>query len=172
MKAATFASRLVLVAAAVGLLAAWYAGSAAADDGGGGLRAVYTLTNQAAGNAVAVFSRSADGSLTAAGEVPTGGLGSGGGLGNQGALALDDHRRFLFVVNAGSNDLSVFRIRPEGVTLVDRVGSGGIQPISVTVSGNLLYALNAGSGSAPGSISGFRIGQTARCPRSPARRGR
>ena len=158
MKAATFASRLVLVAAAVGLLAAWYAGSAAADDGGGGLRAVYTLTNQAAGNAVAVFSRSADGSLTAAGEVPTGGLGSGGGLGNQGALALDDHRRFLFVVNAGSNDLSVFRIRPEGVTLVDRVGSGGIQPISVTVSGNLLYALNAGSGSAPGSISGFRIG--------------
>ena len=158
MKAATFVSRLVLMAAAFGLLAAWYAGSAAADDDDGrGQRAVYTLTNQAAGNAVAVFDRSADGSLTPAGDVPTGGLGSGGGLGNQGALALADDRRLLFVVNAGSNDLSVFRIRPDGLTLVDRVGSGGFQPISLTVSGNLLYALNAGSGSTPGSISGFRI---------------
>ena len=65
MKAATFASRLVLMAAAFGLLAAWLAGSAAADDDDGpGQRAVYTLTNQAAGNAVAVFERSADGSLT------------------------------------------------------------------------------------------------------------
>lgn len=159
MKAATFASRLVLMAAAFGLLAAWHAGSAAADgEDGGGQRAVYTLTNQAAGNTVAVFDRSADGSLSAAGEVPTGGLGSGGGLGNQGALALDDGRRFLFVVNAGSNDVSAFRIRPGGLTLVDRVGSGGVLPISVTVSRNLLYALNAGSESAPGSISGFRIG--------------
>ena len=156
MKAATFASRVVLLAAALGLLAAWYAGPAAADDGGQG--AVYTLTNRAAGNAVAVFARAADGSLAAAGEVPTGGLGTGGGLGNQGALALDDGGRFLFAVNAGSNDLSVFRIRPGGLTLVDRVGSGGVSPISLTVSGKLLYALNAGSGPAPGSISGFRIG--------------
>lgn len=157
MKAATFASRLVLLAAALGLLTAWYAGSAAAD-AGGGQKAVYTLTNRAAGNAVAVFQRSADGSLTAAGEVATGGLGIAGGLGNQGALALDEGGRFLFAVNAGSNDLSVFRIRPGGLTLVDRVASGGVSPISLTVSGDLLYALNAGSGPAPGSISGFRIG--------------
>jgi 6-phosphogluconolactonase len=158
MRFTTLASRLVLLAAAFGLLAVLHAGSAAADDDdGGGQRAVYTLTNQAAGNAVAVFERSSDGSLTPAGEVPTGGLGSGGGLGNQGALALADGRRFLFAVNAGSNDLSAFRIRPDGLTLVDRVGSGGVQPISLTVSGNLLYALNAGSGPAPGSISGFRI---------------
>src|SRR5258707_51534 len=38
---------------------------------------VYTLTNQVAGNAVAVFSRGADGRLTAAGTVATGGLSTG-----------------------------------------------------------------------------------------------
>src|SRR2546426_4535639 len=36
-----------------------------------GQRAVYTLTNQVAGNAVAVFNRAADGTLTAAGTVAT-----------------------------------------------------------------------------------------------------
>lgn len=84
--------------------------------------------------------------------MPTGGLGTGGGVGNQGALALDDGGDFLFAVNAGSNDISVLRTRPGGLTLVDRVASGGVSPISLTVSGDLLYALNAGSGSAPGSI--------------------
>src|SRR5437879_4898708 len=38
--------------------------------------AVYTLTNQVGGNAVAVFARGADGRLTAAGPVSTGGTGS------------------------------------------------------------------------------------------------
>src|SRR2546422_8530735 len=43
--------------------------SAAVSDPG----AVYTLTNQVGGNAVAVFARGADGRLTAAGTVSTGG---------------------------------------------------------------------------------------------------
>ena len=90
--------------------------------------------------------------------MPTGGLGSGGGLGNQGALALAGGGRFLFAVNAGSNDLSAFRIGRDGPVLIDRIGSGGAVPISVTVHRDLLYALNAGNGIAPGSISGFRIG--------------
>lgn len=144
------------------------AGPAAADDGGQG--AVYTLTNRAAGDAVAVFERAADGSLKAAGEVPTGGLGTGGGLGNQGALALDDGGDFLFAVNAGSNDISVLRTRPGGLTLVDRVASGGVSPISLTVSGDLLYALNAGSGSAPGSISRSSSTRRATSSSSPRRR--
>src|SRR5216117_572914 len=62
------------------------------DDAGGisGLRAVYTVTNQVAGNAVAVFNRGADGTLRAAGQVATGGTGTGGGLGSQGAVALSN----------------------------------------------------------------------------------
>src|SRR6185437_17086108 len=39
--------------------------------------AVYTLTNQAASNAVAVFTRGADGTLTPGGSVATGGTGTG-----------------------------------------------------------------------------------------------
>src|SRR2546425_8751685 len=52
--------------------------SAALSDPG----AVYTLTNQVGGNAVAVFARGADGRLTAAGTVSTGGTGTGASLGS------------------------------------------------------------------------------------------
>ncbi|HKC52133.1 MAG TPA: hypothetical protein VKF60_15165, partial [Myxococcota bacterium] len=41
------------------------------DEGDNGPRAVYTLTNQVSGNAVAVFARSGDGTLTAAGTFAT-----------------------------------------------------------------------------------------------------
>src|SRR5512141_2642613 len=74
--------------------------AAAAGDSG----AVYTLTNSAAGNEVAIFNRAADGTLTAAGTVSTGGLGSGAGLGSQGALTLSANHKWLFAVNAGSNE--------------------------------------------------------------------
>src|ERR1043165_1941400 len=68
---------------------------------------VYTLTNQVAGNSVAVFDRAADGSRTSAGIVSTGGTGTGAGLGSQGALALSRDGQWLLAVNAGSNDISV-----------------------------------------------------------------
>ena len=126
-------------------------------DGGDGPRAVYTLTNQVAGNAVAVFNRSADGTLTAAGTIATGGTGTGAGLGSQGAVALSDDGRRLFAVNAGSNDVSVFDVGPAGLSLASRTASGGPLPISLTVHGNVLYVLNAGGN---GNISGFTIGTT------------
>ena len=111
--------------------------------------AVYTMTNDPAGNAVLVFNRAEDGSLTGAGTFPTGGLGTGGrepdfGLGNAGALALSDDEQLLFAVNPGSDDVSVFGVTREGLKLLDRAGSGGHQPISVTVHGRLVYVLNAG----------------------------
>jgi hypothetical protein len=62
---------------------------------------VYVLTNAAAGNAVVVFERVADGTLMQAGAVPTGGKGTGSGLGSQGALVLSDNGHWLFAVNAG-----------------------------------------------------------------------
>src|SRR5437773_12480857 len=122
-----------------------------------GWRAVYTLTNQVAGNAVAVFNRAADGTLSAAGTIATGGTGTGGGLGSQGAVALSDDGRRLFAVNAGSNDVSVFSVGPAGLSLASRTASGGTLPISLTVHGNVLYVLNAGG---DGNLSGFTVGTT------------
>ena len=101
-------------------------------DGDGGPRAVYTLTNQVAGNAVAVFARAGDGTLTPAGSFSTGGAGTGAGLGSQGAVTLSNDGRLLFAVNAGSNDVSVFRVNPEGLSLLSRTPSGGTLPASVT----------------------------------------
>ena len=127
------------------------------DDGDSGPRAVYTLTNQVSGNAVAVFARSGDGTLTAAGTFATGGAGTGAGLGSQGAVTLSDDGRLLLAVNAGSNDVSVFQVDPQGLSLVSRTPSGGTLPISVTVSRNVVYVLNAGG---TGNITGFTVGST------------
>jgi len=126
-----------------------------AADAAGGRRAVYTLTNQVAGNAVAVFNRAADGTLTAAGTVATGGTGTGAGLGSQGAVALSDDGQLLFAVNAGSNDVSVFTVGSAGLSLASVTPSGGTLPISLTVHGQALYVLNAGGN---GNISGFSVG--------------
>ena len=125
--------------------------SAALSDPG----AVYTLTNQVGGNAVAVFARDADGRLTAAGTVSTGGTGTGASLGSQSAVTLSDDGRWRFTVNAGSNDVSVFSVSPAGLALASRTASGGTLPISLTVHGNVLYVLNAGG---TGNISGFAVG--------------
>jgi len=125
--------------------------------GDGGPRAVYTLTNQVAGNAVAVFARAGDGTLTAAGSFSTGGAGTGAGLGSQGAVTLSNDGRLLFAVNAGSNDVSVFRVDPQGLSLLSRTLSGGTLPTSVTVSRNVVYVLNTGGA---GNISGFTVGST------------
>ena len=65
----------------------------------------------------------ANGTLSAAGSFPTGGVGSGDGLGNQGALILSDNKRWLYAVNAGSNDISVFAVAHHGPSPLS--GEGG-----------------------------------------------
>ena len=117
--------------------------------------AVYALTNAAGANAVAIYARAADGTLTWLGSVATGGSGAGSSLGSQGAVALSDDGRWLFAVNAGSNDISAFQVMPSGLALTSHVASGGIRPISVTVHDNVVYVLNAGG---DGNISGFTVG--------------
>ena len=87
---------------------------------------------------------------------PTGGLGQRVGLGSQGAVAISKDGRWLFAVNAGSNEVSVFRVKPQGLELADTVSSQGQLPISLTTHGNLLYVLNAGGS---GSLAGFSIQQ-------------
>ncbi|HEY4661337.1 MAG TPA: beta-propeller fold lactonase family protein [Terriglobales bacterium] len=126
-------------------------------------RAVYVLTNQVQ-NAVAVFNRTTDGHLTAAGQFPTGGAGDPVAippdppvdpLASQGALVFGPGNQFLFAVNAGSNEISVFSVGRARLDLVDVVNSGGVRPISLTVHENLLYVLNEGG---TPNITGFTVG--------------
>ncbi len=114
---------------------------------------VYTLSNASSGNAVLAFEQRGD-TLVSAGSFPTQGVGSGGGLGNQGAIVLSDDGETLLAVNAGSNEVSVFRVHANGLTLADKVSSGGVLPISIAVHEDWVYVLNAG-GSGIGNITGF-----------------
>lgn len=117
--------------------------------------AVYTLTNQPAGNAVLVYARAADGALTPAGSYATGGAGTGAGLGSQGAVILSDNHQWLFAVNAGSDSISSFRVMPgQALELVSTVSSGGAMPISLAFYNGLLYVLNAG---VPNNVTGFTV---------------
>ncbi len=145
--------RALFVLAVLALALAGWGGIPVA--GADAVGAVYTMTNAATGNAVIVFNRANDGTLTPGGTFSTGGLGTGAGLGNQGGLILSRDARWLYVVNAGSNDLSAFAVVPGGLRLVDRVPSGGERPISVTERGGVIYVLNAGGS---GNITGFARG--------------
>ena len=153
---------LIGAVAALALLVAVSAGSAAPGKKAAG--AVFTLSNAAGGNAVLVFSRAHDGSLTPAGSYPTGGLGTGAGLGSQGAIVLD--HKTLFAVDAGSNQIAAFKVeKKDGLRLVSHVASGGATPISITAHKGLVYVLNAG---APANITGFtfRHGELQQIPGS------
>ncbi|HEX7640070.1 MAG TPA: beta-propeller fold lactonase family protein, partial [Burkholderiaceae bacterium] len=119
------------------------------DDGG----AVYVLSNQAAGNAVWVYRRGHDGRLAFEGSVATGGRGTiappppngAAGidpLGSQGAVVY--HDGLLLAVNAGSNDVSLFRADRHGLRLLDRVPSGGVEPTSLALQGDVVLVANAG----------------------------
>jgi 6-phosphogluconolactonase len=125
--------------------------------------AVYVLTNQSPSNAVAVFNRAASGTLTPAGMFLTGGSGNPVGvpppdpLGSQGALILSEGNHLLFAVNAGSHEISVLAVGPNELTLVDKVASGGLRPISLTNDKDLLYVLNEGEGGIPPNITGFTV---------------
>jgi 6-phosphogluconolactonase len=125
-----------------------------ADDEGSEEGAVFALTNSPLGNAVIVYRRAENGSLSIDGTYSTGGYGSGAGLGSQGAVIVSEDRRFVFAVNAGSDTVSSFRNKNGKLTLIDVAQSGGDLPTSVAIDNKLLYVLNAGS---PNNITGFRV---------------
>ena len=125
--------------------------------------AVYAMTNAEADNQVLAFDRLPDGTLGVPEAYSTGGLGFVGGvaidpLGSQGSLTLSRDQRWLLAVNAGSNEISVFRVMPRGLGRTDVVDSGGVLPVSVTSYNDLVYVLNAG-GNVGGvdNITGFRL---------------
>src|SRR5690242_18908154 len=115
--------------------------------------AIYTETNNATANAVLVFARRSDGTIVQQASVPTDGVGLSQNppfgfpiVDSQGAVITSEDGELLFAVNAGDNTITVFRVTRHGLTKVDRVSSGGIQPISLTSNGNLVYVLNEHSG--------------------------
>jgi 6-phosphogluconolactonase len=116
--------------------------------------AVYVQTNDAAGNDVLAFERLADGGLAPLGRFATGGRGTGmPHLASQSSIVLTEDGASLLVVNAGSDDVSLFAVEERGLRLSDRVASGGATPTSIAVSGDLVYALNNGTP----NVAGFRI---------------
>jgi 6-phosphogluconolactonase len=135
-------------------------GARANDCCNAGPGAVYLMTNQPA-NAIMVFNRSAGGILTPGGTFLTGGAGGQSPSGNpfdplasQGSLLLGPNQHLLFAVNAGSNEISVLSVGPNGLTLADKVSSGGQTPVSLTLHGDILYVLNAGG---VANITGFTV---------------
>jgi 6-phosphogluconolactonase len=121
---------------------------------------VYINDNTAGANSIAAFDRHADGSLTPVpgSPFPAGGSGTGVVIGSQGALQSADRGRYLLAVDPGSNQISVLRVRPDGSLRALRrgpVGSGGVEPVSVTVHGDLVYVANAGASGS--DYSGFRL---------------
>jgi 6-phosphogluconolactonase (cycloisomerase 2 family) len=108
----------------------------------------YVDDNTATANTVAGFYRHADGSLTPipGSPFPAGGVGSGAGLASQGALELSGDGRYLLAVDAASNQVSVLALAPNGVPypVGAPVASGGTDPVSIAISGNLVYVANAG----------------------------
>ncbi len=120
---------------------------------------VFVQTDGLTGNAVVAYDRWPDGSLHQAGTFATGGLGGhldGAVVDNtasQGAVALDGTRGLLYVVNAGSNNVTVFSVQGDHLRRVQLMSSHGDFPVSVSTHGSVVYVLNARSG---GSIEGYR----------------
>lgn len=112
----------------------------------GEVGALFTTDNAAAANHVLAYGRAENGQLTSLGSTATGGNGTGStpGLPSQGAVLLSQDGRWLFVCNAGSDDISVLSVSHHGLTVTDKVSSGGRRPLSLALHHNLLYVLNAG----------------------------
>lgn len=126
--------------------------------GDGDLRegAVFVQSNDIAGNEVVAFARSGDGTLSEVGRFPTGGTGTGSFEDSAQGIVLGtadgeaapiqhiDRADLLFVTNAGSGTITVFRVKADRLELVTETPSGGNRPVSLTVNNGLLYVLNSG----------------------------
>ena len=108
------------------------------------------------GNAVLAYSRASDGSLSLLGTYATGGTGTGAQLASQGSVTLSADGRWLATVDAGSNDVALFAVAPDGsLHLSSRVAAGGTDPISVTLHGPFVYVLDAGTSNIAGFVNLF-----------------
>jgi 6-phosphogluconolactonase len=122
-----------------------------------GSGAVFVMTNAASKNEVIAYERSANGTLSEGARYDTGGRGSGGTtdpLESQGSLTLSQDHSLLFAANAGSGNVSVFSVHRAALTFLNKVASGGSEPVAVAEHNNFVYVLNTGGA---GSIVGFTL---------------
>ncbi len=127
-----------------------------------GAGAVFVMTNAVDQNEVISFRRAPDGSLQENRRFATGGRGSGGNndpLESQGSLTLSQDNSLLFAVNAGSGEISVFRVHGADLSLAETTLSGGSEPNAVAQNGHLVYVLNTGGSS---SVVGFQLNDNGR----------
>ena len=122
---------------------------------------VFVQTNELDGNEIVVYRRGSDGRLTESGRHATGGNGGAAlpgdesdRLASQGSLVFERKRSLLLAVNAGSDTVSLFRVRGHRLKLLDVVESGGDFPASIAIDGRLVYVLNAGG---TGIVQGFVV---------------
>jgi 6-phosphogluconolactonase len=142
---------LLGLAAAAAAAVAVPASATAATDASPVVGHVYINDNTAGTNTIGAFDRHGDGTLTREAGSPftAGGAGTGAGLASQGALQISPDGRFLLAVDAGSNQVSVLRINPDGSLRLVSGGitsSGGVLPVSIAIHGDLVYVANAGNG--------------------------
>jgi 6-phosphogluconolactonase len=119
--------------------------------------AVFVMTNNVDKNEVVAYRRANGGALQESGRFATGGRGSGGNndpLESQGSLTLSQDHSLLFAVNAGSGSISVLSVHGSGLSLVDKVISGGSEPNALAQHGNLVYVVNVGGSS---NVVGFTL---------------
>jgi len=116
---------------------------------GPGEGAAFAMTNRSTNNQIITYKRAANGALTRVGNISTRGAGIGVDLDTQGGLRLSSDHRFLYAVNAGSDEVTVFRVNGTQLTFLQKVYAGD-QPLSLTINGNLLYVLD-------GSVAGNGI---------------
>lgn len=182
----SFTVRVLTAGVAAAAAAVAFAGNATAAPAGprpvhGGQ--VFVQTDDPAGNSVAVYDRSRDGSLVPAGAYPTGGLGgvlqgavdSGDrldvfGVGRFGDLAARpvvtadpgavpfvvafDAAGRLDVAEAGTNSVASFRLNRDGsLTLLGRVATGQQATCWITRVRHSVYVMNAASG----TVSTFAV---------------
>jgi 6-phosphogluconolactonase len=123
---------------------------------------VYVNDNTAGTNTIGAFDRHADGTLTPLAGSPfaAGGAGTGTTVGSQGSLQVTGEGRYLLAADAGSSQVSVLRIRPDGALSPVQgspVSSGGIEPVSIAVHQGLVYVANEGNGVSGSNYTGFRL---------------
>lgn len=121
--------------------------------GSGPEEIVYVQTNDQSGNAILAYRHTGNGTLTqiAGSPFPTGGTGVANPTQKLGPddsdyeVFLTSDNKYLYAVNGGSNNISVFNVAGNG-TLSPVAGSpfpsGGETPASVFVSGNFVYVVN------------------------------
>jgi len=148
------------------------------DDDGRGPGAVFSMTNETnltGGNRVIAYARGSDGRLSDPRPFSTGGDGSGTPEDSSDGLVLANRRgdtspinlregpRFLLATNAGSDTVTVFRVRGRSLERVDVENSNGDRPTSVTASRGVVYVMNAGGAMCTGTfpagqnITGFTL---------------